>query len=203
MTFAGLALSGLLLLVVLGLAAILALAARANSLEKALERQSLRDALTGLPNRWSLQERMETILASAKRYQRRFAVLCIDLDGFKAINERSGHRAGDRVLCEVAERLRAVVRTEEMLARLASDEFAVVLSEIRGRDDATTVADRILGATAEPVEIDGGLARVAASIGIALYPGNGEDRETLVAAAEAAMNEAKRTGGSRAAFAAG
>ncbi|WP_324780969.1 bifunctional diguanylate cyclase/phosphodiesterase [Thiobacillus sedimenti] len=152
------------------------------------------DALTGLNNRFSLQSQLEQALAMAHREQRALAVIFLDLDRFKAINDTLGHAMGDRLLQEVARRLRDSVRESDIVARLGGDEFVVALTEIDDVTTAARVAEKILHALAQTYRIDGEALHSTASIGLAFYPGDGEDGETLMKNADAAMYHAKSSG---------
>lgn len=158
------------------------------------EHEALHDPLTGLPNRRMLTLRLYDAYARACRYQRPMAVLFIDLDGFKPINDTYGHAAGDEVLKAVASRLTAVVRVTDTVARIGGDEFVVVLSETGPRDSVTEVTRRILDSVAEPVEIGTTSVQVLASIGVAhtMEPNLDVAADDLLDAADLAMYEAKR-----------
>jgi diguanylate cyclase (GGDEF)-like protein/PAS domain S-box-containing protein len=162
-----------------------------------LARQATHDALTGLPNRLLLQDRLDQSVARARRHQRAMAVLFLDLDGFKAVNDDHGHHVGDQVLLEVAQRIRRVVRAEDTAARLGGDEF-VVVAEGLTIEDATRVAGRITEAVEGPVRLEGipGVDEVhlGLSIGLAWTERLGLEAADLLAAADAAMYEAKRSG---------
>jgi len=152
------------------------------------------DPLTGLPNRALLADRFSQSIAQAKRRALPVAVLYIDLDGFKAVNDALGHAAGDELLREVAARLQAAVRTEDTVARISGDEFAVVLPELVRPEDAALVAQKVIDGLAESLQVQGREIFVTASVGIAAFPADGEDAETLISAADAAMYRAKQTG---------
>jgi len=166
------------------------------------------DPLTGLPNRQSFQERLEQTLHLGERYQRMAALLFVDLDGFKAVNDTLGHGAGDEMLCEVSRRLTRSVRLsdvvalrdppgeahEELVSRLGGDEFTVLLAEVSGRLGTGIVAERILKTLREPIRVAGHEVYASASIGVALYPEHGRDAETLLRSAYMAMYHAKGRG---------
>src|SRR5256714_2931192 len=168
--------------------------------EHELERQALHDTLTGLPNRSLLLDRLEQALRTARRLATPLALLVMDLDRFKEINDTFGHRAGDLLIGEVAHRITADLRETDTLARLGGDEFAVILP---GADEggAGHVAQKIIGALQRPFEIEGGAHEVAISIGIAVSPQHGEDVETLMRRADMAMYVAKTTPGGSAVYA--
>ncbi len=153
---------------------------------------ALRDALTDLPNRRAFDGLLAGALARARRHRTRLAVLFLDLDGFKAINDRLGHAAGDRVLREVAARLRAGVRERDLVARIGGDEFLVVVEELRSPHDADVVAEELRRAIARPIVFGARTVRCTASVGVALGPEGRGEPEGLIAAADAAMYGRKR-----------
>ncbi len=153
------------------------------------------DQLTNLPNRTLLADRVEQALAKARRNNNVVAVLFIDLDRFKTINDSLGHSVGDEVLQEIAKRLTRSMREENTVARLSGDEFVVVLEDTPGNQAAATVARRILAEISEPLElIDGTELKMSCSIGISLYPNNGDNVDTLFQNADIAMYHAKKSG---------
>ncbi|MFN3400006.1 MAG: putative bifunctional diguanylate cyclase/phosphodiesterase [Ferrovibrio sp.] len=152
------------------------------------------DSLTGLPNRALLHRLLEQALAAAKRYRRSGALLFIDLNRFKPINDSLGHAAGDRLLQQVAERLRAAVRTEDVVARLGGDEFVIALFDIARREDAARVAQKVLHALEPSFRIEGHTLHVGAAIGISIFPRDGNTPETLLRMADIAMYRSKETG---------
>ena len=160
---------------------------------KAQESLALTDPLTGLPNRRLLVDRVSMALVRARRDQSAMAVLYLDLDGFKEINDRLGHGAGDALLKMVAGRLSAAVREEDTVARLGGDEFVIVLHLSDGAD-AGQVASKLIAAVSQPYEIEGQAVSVTISAGVALYPVHGEDAETLMKSADLVLYEAKRSG---------
>ena len=161
------------------------------------------DSLTRLPNRVLLRDRTTQALAQAGRNGGQVAVLFLDLDGFKAVNDLFGHTAGDRVLEVVAGRLRACVRESDTVARQGGDEFVILLPEVNSAGDAETLAAKLLAALAEPIPCGKEVAKIGVSIGMALYPRDGRDCDTLLAAADEAMYRAKQDGGNRVAAAGG
>lgn len=170
--------------------------------EEAMRRLAYRDELTGLPNRTSLLDRISLELAHARRNQESLALLYLDLDGFKAVNDELGHHAGDAYLRAVATRLRAVLRAGDTVARLGGDEFTVILTGIAGAAEALAVAQKVLAALVEPLELEGRTVQPGASIGLALFPGDGDEPDLLLRRADKAMYRAKELGGRRvAAFA--
>lgn len=156
------------------------------------------DTLTDLPNRRFLLEKLDWALTQAKRHRRSLAVMFLDLDRFKQVNDRLGHDFGDRLLQVVATRLGAAVRRGDIVARPGGDEFIIVLTEIGHPDDAVRVARKIVGALAVPVEIGPHRIEIGTSIGIAIYPVGGEDdARELMKKADGAMYVAKQAGGNR------
>jgi diguanylate cyclase (GGDEF)-like protein len=159
-----------------------------------LRHAATHDALTGLPNRVLLADRLRQATARASRHQTRFAVLVVDLDRFKAINDSLGHIAGDELLQEVARRLSRLLRKEDSLARLGGDEFVLLIHEVSSRQDAEEVARKVLSQVALPVQLAGLDVHVSPSVGICLCPDDGADSETLLQHADAAMYHAKKKG---------
>ena len=155
------------------------------------------DALTGLPNRRLLDDRMGLDIARAKRYGNDLAVLCLDLDGFKAVNDTLGHDAGDEVLRQVASRLTKVLRKEDTVARLGGDEFVVALAQLADPSYATGVARKIIETVSQPYDIGGESAAIGTSVGIALYPRHGKTQQELMRAGDTALYAAKAAGKSR------
>jgi diguanylate cyclase (GGDEF)-like protein len=159
-----------------------------------LRHAATHDALTGLPNRVLLADRLRQAIARASRHQMRFAVLVVDLDRFKAINDSLGHIAGDELLQEVARRLSGLLRKEDSLARLGGDEFVLLIHEVSSPQDAEEVARKVLSQVALPVQLAGLDVHVSPSVGISLCPDDGADSETLLQHADAAMYHAKKKG---------
>jgi diguanylate cyclase (GGDEF)-like protein len=188
------------------------LRAVANVLTAAIERTrtqdevrqaALHDPLTGLPNRVLLLDRLESALSRAKRQGNRVAVMFVDLDSFKAVNDTFGHRAGDQLLVAVARRLRQALRTEDTLARLAGDEFVVVCERIDDVETIAAIATRIVDTLHEPFVLDDGTAQISGSVGVSVAVGHGDDVDQLLREADTAMYRAKQAGKSRFEFAAG
>jgi diguanylate cyclase (GGDEF)-like protein len=153
------------------------------------------DPLTGLPNRELLRDRGEQAIREAKRGSlAALAVLFVDLDRFKSVNDTYGHAAGDAVLAEAARRLRACLRDTDTVARLGGDEFVVLLSNLRSSEDAAIVAGRILGACSTPIVFDQNVFEISASVGIAIWPTDGETVDELVHNADTAMYSSKAEG---------
>jgi len=159
-----------------------------------LEQRCNFDPLTQLPNRALFDERLREALARADRHHTQVALAFIDLDGFKAVNDRAGHLAGDQLLITMARRLQRVLRQTDTLARFGGDEFVAVLPEI---DDATVLdalLERMLAAARTPVALDEHSVRLSASVGVALYPRDGLTADALIRCADAAMYAAKQSG---------
>jgi len=152
------------------------------------------DALTGLPNRSLLHDRLDQALTQAARSEHSLAVMFLDLDRFKTVNDTLGHHVGDQLLKHVAERLREAVRAADIVSRLGGDEFVVILPEISGRDDATLVAQKIIAALAPPVVVEGKLLYATPSIGISIFPDHGGEAYGLMKHADTAMYHAKAGG---------
>jgi diguanylate cyclase (GGDEF)-like protein len=152
------------------------------------------DSLTGLPNRLQFQLQLEHGVAYARRHDSLLAVLFVDIDRFKTINDTLGHDAGDQVLVQFAQRLRQCVREVDTVARQGGDEFIVLLTELHNGADAQQVADKIMKAIAAPFIVNGDPLDVAASIGVAVYPDDDEDIDTLIEKADLAMYAAKQRG---------
>lgn len=153
------------------------------------------DRLTDLPNRALLFDRLSVAMSSASRRKKRVALLFADLDGFKAVNDSYGHKAGDRVLTAVASRWRPQVRESDTVARLGGDEFAVLLVDLESAEAAERVAQKLIASLSEPIALpDGNNARVGCSIGISLFPDNAGEIDSMLAAADGAMYESKEKG---------
>ena len=159
-----------------------------------LESLALTDSLTGLANRRLLADRMSMALAHARRNKSTMAVVYLDLDGFKQINDTLGHGAGDVLLKMVAGRLVATVREEDTVARLGGDEFIIALWHVSGTDYAATVASKVIEALSQPYGIEGHTVSITTSAGVGIYPVHGEDADTLMKSADLALYEAKRAG---------
>jgi len=155
------------------------------------------DALTGLPNRALLQDRLQQAMAQAGRGQHRLAVMFLDLDRFKAVNDTLGHEVGDAMLKEVANRLREAVRASDTVARLGGDEFVVVLHEIAAAGDAARVAEKIIASFVPPAQLGEHSLQISTSIGIGLYPEDSDDAYALMKCADTAMYRAKHGGRNR------
>ncbi|MEO8467835.1 MAG: diguanylate cyclase [Gammaproteobacteria bacterium] len=153
------------------------------------------DFLTDLPNSVLLRDRINQAIASARRYDKGVAVLFIDLDGFKSVNDLLGHAVGDELLRSVSLRLKGALRASDTVSRNGGDEFVVLLSEIGHAEDAARGADKIIAALAAPHEVLGRKLHLTASVGVAVYPIHGASAEALLESADAAMYQAKGGGG--------
>ncbi|HUL77208.1 MAG TPA: EAL domain-containing protein [Vicinamibacteria bacterium] len=162
--------------------------------EEKIRSLAYHDALTGLPNRLLFGDRLALAVAQAHRYRQKLAVLFLDLDRFKLVNDSLGHRLGDQLLRAVAERIKACVREGDTVARLGGDEFTLLLPAVSDAGDGLSVAQKILAALRPPYELDGNKLSAAASIGLCLYPEGGLDAERLLKNADLAMYRAKEAG---------
>lgn len=166
----------------------------ARAAERRLSYRAQHDFLTGLPNPVLLNDRIAQAISMARRYEKELAVLFIDLDHFKGINDSLGHAVGDQLLQSVAQRLKASVRGSDAVSRKGGDEFVVLLSEIAHAEHAARSAQKIIAAMAKAHEISGHELLVTASIGIGIYPTDGSDAESLLESADQAMYQAKKAG---------
>jgi len=164
-------------------------------MEEAIRHQAHHDPLTNLPNRLLLMDILSIELAKAQRGKKRFAVLFLDLDRFKYINDTLGHDTGDQLLKEVAERLRRSVRASDTVSRMGGDEFNILLTEIPHADDIITIAQKVVDSFGKPYVIGGHEFHMSTSIGISIYPEDGETMEALFKNADIAMYHAKGQGG--------
>ena len=184
-----------------GLAPRFIVIARDTTERKTTERHILNlahyDALTGLPNRALLADRMKVAIKRAARVLGRIAVLFVDLDRFKPINDSLGHEVGDRLLQDVAERMQAAIRSVDTVSRVGGDEFVVLLGEIETAEDAARVAEKIIFTLSRPYHIEEHELSLTASIGICIYPDNGSDPGILIRNADASMYTAKQSGRNR------
>jgi diguanylate cyclase (GGDEF)-like protein len=165
--------------------------------ESKLAFQALNDALTGLPNRRLFSDRLGQTLALAKRNGRMIALLYIDLDGFKLVNDSLGHPIGDSLLAQVAARFQTRVRRSDTLARLGGDEFTVILESLHAKEGAALAAKSLLDVLKPPFFVDGHQLTIGASVGISVFPDNGKDGDELMQQADSAMYAAKRDGTNR------
>jgi len=161
---------------------------------RALESMAMHDALTGLPNRRLLTDRLSLAIAHAHRNKSAMAVMYLDLDGFKQINDSLGHDAGDMLLKMVADRLVAAVRQEDTVARMGGDEFVIGLWEISDADGVARLVSKVIQAVSQPYRIQGHDVSMTASVGVGIYPMHGEEVETLMKSADLALYEAKHAG---------
>lgn len=159
-----------------------------------LTQLALHDTLTKLPNRALLEDRIDQAIARSRRHGKSFAVLFLDLDRFKAVNDSLGHHVGDSLLREVAQRLVHTVRSEDTVSRLGGDEFVILLHEIGEAQDAGRVCQKIIGAVSHAIELDGHRLHVTPSLGVALFPSDGSDSHQLIVNADAAMYHVKKSG---------
>ena len=166
--------------------------------EERIQRVAHHDSLTGLPNRLLFNDRLNQAISFAKRDSRQFGLLYLDLDKFKPVNDTLGHIAGDELLQSAAERIRRQVRESDTVARVGGDEFTVILPDIARREEAETVARKVIAALAAPFQLGNQKqsVEIGTSIGIAIYPADARDADALVKAADAAMYSAKQAGSS-------
>jgi diguanylate cyclase (GGDEF)-like protein/PAS domain S-box-containing protein len=162
--------------------------------EQQINYMATHDTLTGLPNRLMFSQLLNQAIRSAQRHRKQLAVLFIDLDRFKAINDSLGHEAGDRLLKEMAKRFKRSLRADDVVGRLGGDEFVIFIEEVEEFRQVENVAHKILTTTIQPMVLQGEECRVTASIGISMYPGNGTDEQTLIKNADMAMYFAKEEG---------
>lgn len=167
------------------------------SYSKQQQELALHDPLTGLPNRRLLEDRIATAVQHAARQQRRAAVMYLDLDGFKAINDTHGHAYGDEILKQVAQRLVNSSRKEDTVARIGGDEFVIVMGDVGTLGDAQEPATKLIEVVAQPYNVNGLALQLSTSLGIALYPDHATTVDNLMHVADAALYEAKRTGKNR------
>jgi diguanylate cyclase (GGDEF)-like protein/PAS domain S-box-containing protein len=168
--------------------------AERKRVEARIQHLASHDALTSLPNRVMFSEVLNIAIQSAQRNNRKFAVLFIDLDRFKVINDTLGHEAGDKLLQEMGTRIKDTVRTSDVVARLSGDEFVVLVQEVGESDQVETVARKILSTVIQPMVISGKECRVSASVGICMYPANAQTEQSLMKNADIAMYHAKEAG---------
>ncbi|MCW8887555.1 MAG: GGDEF domain-containing protein, partial [Gammaproteobacteria bacterium] len=152
------------------------------------------DVLTTLPNRTLFREQLTQSIKQSHRSKNYTAVFFMDLDGFKEINDRYGHDAGDKVLIEISRRIGETVREEDLFSRIGGDEFTIILNNLANREAALPIADKIIRVTNEPIISDELELRVGISIGISFYPDDGETTDQLVSLADDAMYQAKGSG---------
>jgi diguanylate cyclase (GGDEF)-like protein len=162
--------------------------------EERLRHLSQHDVLTGLPNRFLLNDRLTMALKRVGRFDPVLGVFMVDLDRFKEVNDSLGHHAGDLVLCEVAARLLRSVRQSDTVSRIGGDEFMVLLPDLHHAANAESLAEKIVTAIAEPIDVEGTQVQISASVGVSTSPEHGTDAEKLVQCADAAMYVAKENG---------
>lgn len=162
--------------------------------EMTLEFKANYDVLTGLPNRISFYDRMAHVMALTKRQKKTFALMLLDLDFFKEVNDNFGHDTGDSLLREAAKRLKNCVRESDTVARLGGDEFTIILNCVVDKDSVLSVARKIINTISEPYILNGNQCSIGVSIGICLYPNDGCDIDTLIKKADIAMYQAKKLG---------
>ncbi|QKQ25131.1 putative bifunctional diguanylate cyclase/phosphodiesterase [Candidatus Reidiella endopervernicosa] len=162
--------------------------------EERIQHMAHHDALTGLPNRTLMQDRLEMAIAKAKRIHGNVAILFIDLDRFKVINDSLGHHYGDMLLKIVAKRLTSVVRASDTVCRQGGDEFIIILPEVESIGDVAHIAEKLLKSVSEECRVDNEVLKVSPSIGISLFPDDGNDIATLIKNADTAMYHAKESG---------
>lgn len=184
-----------LLLVGLALLAAMRIGKLLHLQEDALRTSALHDPLTGLPNRILLLDRLELAIRHAQREGLRLAVMFLDLDDFKKINDGLGHAVGDEVLVRVAGRLQSCLRGDDTVARVGGDEFVFLVSGTTRDSDVVGLATKILALLSEPLDLSGRVLRLTASLGIGIHPDDGVDAETLIANVDVAMYDAKGAGG--------
>jgi diguanylate cyclase (GGDEF)-like protein len=162
--------------------------------EEELAYRATHDLLTGLPNRMLLKDRFSVAMAQAQRFHKKLGVIFLDLDRFKEVNDTLGHDAGDRVLYAVGNRLMELLRKTDTVARIGGDEFLLLLPNIEQVEDAISISQTVLDGLREPFIVDGYEVSISASIGIAIYPDDGTEIDTLVSRADKAMYEIKQRG---------
>ena len=155
------------------------------------------DSLTGLPNRILLHERLSSAITRAHRFNDKIALLMIDLDGFKKINDQMGHKAGDQLLKEVARRFTSTLRATDTIARVGGDEFVILLVDMHHAIEAEQVAAKLLSALHEPIAVEGESVQIRGSIGMSIFPDDCDDEESLMRIADESMYRAKRSGKNR------
>jgi diguanylate cyclase (GGDEF)-like protein len=166
----------------------------AAEMTEELREMAQHDVLTGLPNRALFSDRVQNALAYAKRHNRRFAIIFLDLDEFKPINDNFGHAVGDRVLKQAAMRLQKTIRATDTVGRIGGDEFVLLVGELAAADTALALAEKIRQEVRRPYLLDGRELTISCSLGVAIYPDHGKDEITLTKAADEAMYRAKEAG---------
>lgn len=166
---------------------------RQKELELELKRMAFFDELTDIPNRKMLDRQIQKALVRSKRHHHNFSLMFIDLDDFKKVNDTLGHDAGDQLLIDVVSRINECIREEDLISRIGGDEFIVMFEET-GKGEIEQIAKRIIDRVGEPYPLNENTASISLSIGISMYPDDGEDKETLIKAADIAMYYAKNNG---------
>jgi diguanylate cyclase (GGDEF)-like protein len=166
-------------------------------LEEKIQQMAFHDSLTGLPNRKLFSDRLGIALAQAQRNQKKVGIAMLDLDNFKGVNDTLGHDVGDILLQAAAERLSAALRKSDTVARFGGDEFVLIIPDLKAREDAIQVAQKIVDSFCKPFLIDTHQLVVTTSIGIAVYPHDGTDEGMLLKNADIAMYQAKQAGRAR------
>jgi len=166
---------------------------RQKELENELKRMAFFDELTDIPNRKMLDRQIQKALVRSKRHKYNFTIMFIDLDDFKKVNDTFGHDAGDQLLIDVVSRIDECIREEDMISRIGGDEFIVMFEET-GKREIEQIANRIIKHVAKPYTISGNTVNISLSMGISMYPEDGEDKDTLIKAADKAMYYAKNNG---------
>ncbi len=167
-----------------------------KKLEAELKKMAFFDDLTEVPNRKMLDRHIQKAIARSRRHQYNLTLMFIDLDDFKIVNDTLGHEAGDQLLVEVVERLTECTREEDLISRLGGDEFIIVFEET-SKEEIEDIANRIIKSVSLPYDIDGNEANISLSIGISMFPDDGEDKDTLIQNADKAMYFAKNNGKNR------
>ncbi|ABB31937.1 response regulator receiver modulated diguanylate cyclase [Geobacter metallireducens RCH3] len=167
---------------------------RLEESEEQLRQMAHFDKLTGLPNRLLFFERLERAVVESKRSESNFGLLFVDLDAFKAVNDNHGHKTGDELLVMAGQRMDGCVRASDTVARMGGDEFCIIVRGVKSFDGPVTVAEKIISALSRPFDISGITCRIGASVGISVYPHDGDSVELLMTHADNAMYEAKRGG---------
>lgn len=165
-----------------------------KKVEEKLLHLASHDGLTGLPNRGLLGDRVTRAIANANRHKNQLALMFVDLDGFKAVNDTLGHEAGDEVLISVTALLLEDTRDSDTVARIGGDEFVIMLTDITDKSGIEQVAKKVVERLVRPIDFKGQVAQIGASIGIAVYPGDADDQEALLRCADQAMYEVKSAG---------
>jgi len=162
--------------------------------QKVLKYQATHDALTGLPNRLLFHDRLEQSIKKSKRNKVKMALFFIDLDGFKEVNDTMGHKVGDAVLLQIAKNIRRSVREEDSVSRLGGDEFTVIMEDVKSKKDIAALAQKIVTALSEKIQVQDETISLSCSLGVSVYPHDSTDADTLLSNADTAMYDAKAKG---------